>query len=108
MGNEIRKLERIEENFLRKLFRTTAGCPITMLYLEAGIVPGRFEIIKTRLLYLKYILKQKEESRLYQFFMAQLSQPEKRDWVSTCLKNIEDLNLNLTIEEIKNMKETEF
>ena len=40
--------------------------------------------------------------------MAQLSQPEKRDRVSTCLKNIEDLNLNLTIEEIKNMKETEF
>ena len=64
--------------------------------------------MKTRLLYLKYILNQKEESRLYQFFMAQLNKPERRDWVSTCQKNIEDLDLNITLEEMKNMKETKF
>ena len=41
--NKIRKLERIEENFLRKLFKTTSGCPISMLYLETGLVPGRLK-----------------------------------------------------------------
>ena len=106
--NKIRKLERIEEVFLRKLFKTSTGCPISLLYLEAGVVPGRFEIIKTRLLYLKYILMQKENSRIYQFFKAQQNKPEKKDWVSTCKKNIEDLNLNVTFEEIKAMKDQKF
>ena len=31
---EVRQLERIEENFLRKLFKTNRGCPIYQLYLE--------------------------------------------------------------------------
>ena len=33
---EMRALERIEEYFLRRLFKTTKGCPISQLYLEAG------------------------------------------------------------------------
>ena len=31
--SELRQLERIEEGFLRKLIKTTKGCPITSLYL---------------------------------------------------------------------------
>ena len=98
---EIRKLERIEEVFLRKLFKTRMGCPISQLYLEAGIIPGRFEIIKTRLLYLRYILGQPEESRLLRFVKAQLINPGNRDWVNTCKENLEYISLNTTFEEIK-------
>ena len=58
---EIRTLERIEENFLRKLFKTTKGCPISQLYLEAGHLPARFEIFRKRLLFLQNILKEKSE-----------------------------------------------
>ena len=47
---EIRQLERIEESFLRKMFGTNKGCPITQMYLESGHAPARFEIKKTRLL----------------------------------------------------------
>ena len=53
---ELRALEQIEENYLRKLFKTTRTCPISQLYLEAGHMPARFEIIKKRLLFLKNIL----------------------------------------------------
>ena len=60
--SEIRILERIEECFLRKLFKTTKACPISKLYLEAGHQPARFEIMKRRLLFLKNILNEKEES----------------------------------------------
>ena len=59
---ELRQIERIEEGFLRKVFKTTRGCPLSQIYLEIGQVPARFEIKKMRLLYLKYILEQPEES----------------------------------------------
>ena len=41
---QIRQLERIEENFLRQIFKTSKGCPIVQLYLEAGQLPARFEV----------------------------------------------------------------
>ena len=53
---ELRQIERIEEGYLRKVFKTTKGCPITQLYLEIGQIPARFEIQKMRLLYLKCIV----------------------------------------------------
>ena len=40
--NELRTLERIEEEFLRKLLKTGRGCPVSQLYLETGHVPARF------------------------------------------------------------------
>ena len=39
---QVRQIERIEENFLRKLFKTSRGCPISQLYLESGHIPARF------------------------------------------------------------------
>ena len=55
---EYRQIERIEEDYMRKIMKTTKGCPLTNLYLELGHIPARFEIIKMRLLYMKYILEQ--------------------------------------------------
>ena len=67
--NEVRQLERIEENFLRKVLGTARGCPISQLYLETGHIPARLEIQKTRLLYLQYILQQPEDSSLLKFLL---------------------------------------
>jgi hypothetical protein len=64
---ELRALERIEENFLRQLFKTSKGCPIAQLYLEAGHKPARFEIFRIRLLFLKNILNENPESMIYKF-----------------------------------------
>ena len=62
--SEIRRIERIEEVFMRKILQTSRGCPIIQLYLEIGQAPARFEIQKMRLLYLKYILDEEEDSIL--------------------------------------------
>ena len=72
---ELRKLEQIEEGFMRQILKTTRGCPLSQMYLSLGQIPARFEIIKMRLLYLKYILEQNEESLLSKFFKLQLEQP---------------------------------
>ena len=79
---EIRQLERIEESFLRKMFGTNKGCPITQLYLESGHVPARFEIKKTRLLFLQYILQENPDSQICKFLKLQIEKPTRGDWAS--------------------------
>ena len=96
--SEIRQIERIEEGYMRRLLKTTKGCPINQLYFELGQIPARFEILKLRLLFLKYILDQEEESLINKFFKLQIRQPTKGDWGSTCISNLGELNMNLSLE----------
>ena len=76
---EIRQLERIEEQFLTELLKTSQGCPIVQLYLELGQIPARYEIIKIRLLFLKYILDQNPSSMIFKYFELQLESSGKGD-----------------------------
>ena len=92
----------------RKLFNTTKACPISQLYLEAGHSPTRSEVFRRRLLFLKDILNEKPTSLIYKFVCLQLEKPRKGDWVSSCLKSLDYLNLNFTIEEIKEMSKIQF
>ena len=105
---ELRQLERIEESYLRQVLNTTKGCPINQLYLSVGHYPARFEIQKMRLLYLKYILHENKESLLYKFFTLQLEMPSKGDWTSTCLKDLQELRIKETLDEIRMMSNPQF
>jgi hypothetical protein len=103
--NEIRFLERIEESFMRQLLKTTKGCPIVQLYMELGLAPARVDILKTRLFFLKYILDQEEESMIHKFLTLQIENPTRFDWASTCVKDLNDLEIQLSFSDIKNMTE---
>ena len=48
--NEVREIERIEEDMLRQFFKTFKGCPIHLLYLESGVLPARFAIKRMKLI----------------------------------------------------------
>ena len=106
--NEVRQLERIEEGYLRKILKTTKGCPIIQLYLEVGQFPARFEIQKMRLLYLKYILEQENESKLKKFLTLQFDEPSRGDWASTCRNDLKELNISYSLEEIRIMAKDKF
>ena len=106
--SQIRRIERIEENYLRKVLKTTRGCPIVQIYLECGQWPARFELQKMRCLFLKQILKQDEQSQVYKFFQLQLNEPVKGDWVSTCLGDLKKFKIFETLDEIKIMSENKF
>ena len=106
--NELRNLERIEESFMRQLLKTKKGCPIVQLYLELGHIPARFGILKLRLFFLKTILDQEENSLIYRFFYLQHENPTKFDWASTCIQNLEEMNIYLSFSEIRNMTENEY
>jgi hypothetical protein len=105
---ELRQIERIEEDFLRKLFKTSRGCPISQLYLETGHTPARFAISKMRLLFLKCILHEKPDCMILKFLNLQFENPSKGDWASTCLKDLKDLKINMSLEDIKQITKTRF
>ena len=105
---EVRQIERIEECFLRKILKTTKGCPITQMYLETGHVPARFEIKKIRLLFLQYILKESPSSLISKFLQLQIENPTRGDWASNCINDLEELNINLSFEEIKMLTKAKF
>jgi hypothetical protein len=105
---QLRSIERIEEKYLRKILKTSKGCPIVQIYLECGQWPARFELQKMRCLFLKQILQQDENSQVYKFFQLQLNQPVKGDWVSTCLEDLSQLKINKSLEEIKQISENKF
>ena len=75
--NELRILERIEEQFLRKLLKTGRGCPVSQLYLETGHFPARFAVMKLWCLFLKSILDESSESLIYKFVIQQYENPAK-------------------------------
>ena len=105
---EIRQIERIEESYLRQLTGAPRWCPITQLYLETGQYCARFEVIRLRLLFLKYILRQDENSTIYKFLKLQLKHSIHGNWASLCNKDIKLLKLNMSFSEIKNMKLSKF
>ena len=98
---QIRHLERIEENFLRKLFKTSKGCPIVQLYLETGHIPARFEVKKRKLLFLKYILEENPKSMIFHFLNLQFENPTRGDWASGCMKDLKDLDLEMSVADIR-------
>ena len=106
--NNLRRIEKIEEKYMRKIFKTGKSCPIAQLYLEFGQWPARFELKKMRLLFLKQILQQDEESQLYKFFKLQQNNPIKGDWVSTVIKDLSDLKIFQKLDEIRAMSRNKF
>ena len=94
--------------FLRKMFKTTKGCPISQLYLESGHAPARYEIKKIRLLFLQYILQENPVSQICKFLKLQIENPTKGDWASCCLQNLKDLELEISFEDIRILTKTQF
>ena len=64
--------------------------------------------MRSRLLFLKDILNQKEDSRISLFVELQLEQSTKGDWMSTCLNDFKLLNISESLEGIKSMKITKY
>ena len=87
----MREIERIEENFMRKLLNTSRGCPITQSYLTLGQIPAQFAMMRIRLAFLKYFLNEDEDSIIFRVTQLQLEYPTKGDWVSTCVHNLKQI-----------------
>ena len=61
-----------------------------------------------RLLYLKYILEQPEDSLIKKFYNLQLSKPTRGDWASACKEDLRALKITLSNLEIQKMTKYKF
>ena len=105
---DIRKLEQSDEILLSRILDCETNTSNTFKYLELGIYPLRYEIIKRKTLFLQYILQQDQKSMLYQIFDATCQNPVKNDFVQTCKKYLDILKIDLSFEDIKNLSKWKF
>ena len=54
-------------------------------------------------MYLQYLLQQEEDSLLKTFFVAQMENPVKGDWILQVRKDLEEVEINVTMEDIQVM-----
>ena len=66
-------------------------------------MPARYEAKRMSLLFLKYILNKNPESLINKFLMLQFQNPTRGDWASSCVKDLEDLKIDLSLKDIENM-----
>ena len=90
---DIRGLERTDEILLSKILDSEANTSNTLKYLELGIYPIRFEIMKRKIIFLQYILQQEKDSMLFKVFKATCENPVKNDFVKTCSNYLDLLDI---------------
>ena len=68
--SNIRRLEQTDEILLSKILGCDSNTSNVFKYLELGIYPVRFEIMKRKVLFLQYILQQEDSSMVSKVFQA--------------------------------------
>ena len=105
---DVRILEKCDEILLTKILDCDGNNSNAMKYLELGILPIRHEIMKRKLSFLQYIMKQEERSMIFKILKATRENPTKNDFVLTCQKYLKKLEIDLSFEEISKMSKFKF
>ena len=87
---------------------TESKSPIAILYLDLGVCPAIYVVMKYKLIVLHYVLKQYEKSWLNRLLKAQLENPIKEDGVLEMKKLIVELKIAVFRIEIMKMKRTNY
>ena len=106
--SEIDELEEVDMMLLRNILGAPETTCIESLYLELGVIPIRIILKARRVVYLHYLATQNENGMLYKAFIAQWKYPAKGDWTEEANKNLIELGINLTLEDIKRKSEDSF
>ena len=97
----IESLESVDTQIIRQQFKLHSKTPTPYLYLDLGLVPVRFLLMKRRILFLWWITNQSEDSLIYQFFQAQENDSYRGDWSRMVREDLENLEIDLTTDQIK-------
>jgi hypothetical protein len=96
----IRGLEQTDEILLAKILESDSNTSNILKYLELGIYPIRFEIMKREVIFLQYILQQERSSMMFGVFQASCDNSVKNDFVKTCKKYLQTLRIMLSFDDI--------
>ena len=107
-NKQLETLEHIDELYMRKMFDTPKSTPKVALYAECGKMPVKFIVKMRRLMYYWHILTRNKDELIFKFYSAQKYSPSKGDWVHQVRKDLVDLKLELSEEEISLMSQYQF
>ena len=102
----MREIERIEEDHLKNIIKvkTEIQVPLHLMYLDLGQEPAQYQIRRFKLNIFNIFYNQKENSLLHQMLMAQQQHPVRNDWYSGVSNILKGWEINMSLEEITNMK----
>ena len=95
---ELNLIETVDIDFLRGILKAPKSTPKEMFFLELGILPLREIIRKRRLGFPHYILQQQNDSIVYKVFEIQNRHPTSKDWVTTVLNDLEEIDMKMKFE----------
>ena len=101
-------LNKSDCELLKQILNTPISTPRCLVYLELGCQMPEYIVMKQVLMFLQQILKLEKTSLLYKFVMAMEDEPTTNDWLSSAKKYIEKLNINMSLNDIKEMSITKF
>ena len=107
-SSHIEQLEQCDRMFMKKLFGSVSSTAVEAFYLEGGVLPLRFTIIARRLMFFWNILQKSDDELVKQVYLSQKLSPVKNDWCLQIKIDMEYCKIDLTEEEIKNMKKEKF
>ena len=105
---EIDELEEIDKLLIRRILEAPTSACIESLYLELGLIPIRFIIMARRVNFLQSLLKMDTNDMCSKMLRAQWEYPVKNDWTKKVQEDLNELNIDLSLEEIKKKSENSF
>ena len=106
--NEVEILEKADKALLRSLINAHSKMPVEALFLETGTIPIRYVLKSRRLCYLKVILQKDSEELVSEIFNAQKADPYEGDYCLLIEKDMKDINMQTSDDEIKSTKEDKY
>ena len=98
---ELDEIEEVDKMLLRRILAAPESTCIESLYLELGLIPIHVLLKARRVVYLHYLATQDEDEMLSKVFVSQWKYPVKDDWTEEARLNLKELDINLSLEEIK-------
>jgi hypothetical protein len=106
--DEMDDIEEVDKLLLRRVLDAPASSCIESLYLELGLTPIHILVKARRINYLHYLVRLKETEMLSKVFYTQWKHPVKDDWTTQVQRDLEDLKIELSLDEIKKKSDYSF
>ena len=94
----IAKFEKVEQNFMRKVLKAHSKTAIEALYLELGIIPLRFHLMKRRVLYLHTIMMRDDNELTKKVVLLQKDMSYCGDFYPQALESM--ITLGITEDQL--------
>ena len=106
--SDLDNLEKPDTMLQRNILTNYGNPSKAFMCLELGVIPVKYVIIEKRLNFWKYILNESRSSKIRQVYEALKVDSRKGDFVDLIKKDIEEINIDITEEEIISIKKVDW